>query len=163
MRISENEIDSIEPFGMLNGKSVNLVRLKGGLNLATVVNPKGEDVLGAASHQAIQRYSLEQRFPDFQPMLMKSEGLNPTAESHSHFLCDSLRKSGHDIYSVQNGNNIEFVITKQNIRVGTATGSISGNQLIVNSLEVPKEFVLGLSGAVGEKALGVGLKEVRMK
>src|SRR5277367_5420485 len=112
MKIDQDQIASIEPFGMIEGKPVNLVCLKGGLNLATMANKAGSDeVLGAASHRAILCYSVEQRFPKFQPMIMKSEGLKLAAESHSHFLTNDLRKSGHDIYSVQNGNEVEFYIT----------------------------------------------------
>ena len=166
MKILENEIASVEPFGMLNGKVVNLVKTRGGLNLATTLNAKNqEDVLGAASHQAILAYTLEQRFSDFQPMLMKSEGLSiPNAESHSHFLADDLRKSGHDIYSVQNGNNVDFYITNQNVKVGLAKATISNNALTVESSDnFNHKFVPSLSAAVSEKALSIGLKNVRFK
>lgn len=164
MKISENEIASIEPFGMLDGKTVNLIKLKGGLNLASTIDAKGqENVLGAAAHQAILAYSVEQRFPSFQPMIMKSEGSKLTAESHSHFLTDTLRKSGHDIYSIQNGNEIEFFLTKQNLRVGHAKGLIENNKLIVNELKVPNDCVNAISAAVSEKVLSSGLKGVRIK
>lgn len=164
MKIPENEIASVEPFGMMDGKQVSLVRTRGGLNLATVADDKGSDtVLGAASHQAILCYTIEQRFPRFQPMIMKSEGLKLSAESHSHFLTDSLRKSGHDIYSIQNGNDIEFFVTKQSIKVGSANGSIEGNSLNIRSINVGKEFVTPISAAVSEKALSSGLKDVRVK
>ena len=158
MKISENDIASSEPFGMLDGKPVNLIRTKGGLNLATMDN----QVLGAASHQAILCYTIEQRFPNFQPMIMKSEGLKLAAENHSHFLTDSLRKSGHDIYSVQNGNDIEFFVTKQSIKVGSAKASISEGKLMISFLETPNEFVSALSGAVSEKALGCSLTGVKV-
>ncbi len=164
MQINENDIASIEPFGMMNGKAVNLVRTRGGLNLATTTDHTGRDtVLGAASHQAILSYTIEQRYPQFQPMIMKSEGIKATAESHSHFLSDDLRKSGHDIYSVQNGNQIEFYITKQNIKVASVNGSKTGSDLIISSLNVPKEYVPALSGAVSEKALSSGLTGVKVQ
>lgn len=164
MKILENDIASIEPFGMMDGKPVNLVRTKGGLNLATRIGARGEDeVLGAASHQAILCYSIEQRFPSFQPMLMKSEGIRLDAESHSHFLSDDLRKSGHDIYSVQNGDGVDFFITKLNIKVGSANSSIKDDYLSIDSINVPKEFINGMSGAVSEKALSAGLKGVKVK
>jgi hypothetical protein len=164
MKIHETDIASVEPFGMMDGKQVNLVRTKGGLNLATCVDGKGVDsVLGAASHQAILCYTIEQRFPSFQPMIMKSEGIKLSAESHSHFLSDDLRKSGHDIYSVQNGSEIEFFVTKQNIKVGSANASIQKDVLAINSLNISKEYVNAVSSAVSEKALCVGLKGVRLK
>lgn len=164
MKIENDQIESTEPFGMLDGKPVMLARLKGGLNLATIQDSKGQDqVLGAASHQAILCYTIEQRFPKFQPMIMKSEGLRLNAESHSHFLSDNLRKSGHDIYSVQDGNNIEFYVTKQNIKVSSVNSSIEDSYLVVNPKGVLKEHVNAISAAVSEKALGSGLKGVRVK
>lgn len=159
MKISENDIASVEPFGMLDGKPVNLTRTKGGLNLAVM----GDQVLGAASHQAILCYSIEQRFPSFQPMLMKSEGLKLSAESHSHFLSDELRKSGHDIYSVQNGDQVSFFITRQNIRVGSILALVKGENLVVEHVEVPHEFIDSTYGAVSEKILNSGLKGLKVK
>jgi hypothetical protein len=158
MKISENDIASTEPFGMLDGKQVNLIKTRGGLNLATL----DDKVLGAASHQAILCYSIEQKFPSFQPMIMKSESLKLEAEKHSHFLTDDLRKSGHDIYSVQNGTEVEFFVTKQDVKVGNAVSSIQGDSLVVSSLNVPKECIHAMSGAVSEKALGQGIKKVRI-
>lgn len=161
MKIDQDQVASVELFGMLDGKPVNLTRLKGGLNLATM----DDQVLGAASHQAILCYSVEQRFPKFQPRIMKSEGLNLTADSHSHFLSDDLRKSGHDIYSVQNGNDVEFFVTKLNIKVGSAMGSIENDSLLFKSesLDLPKEYVNAMSCAVSEKALSSGLKGVKVQ
>lgn len=163
MKIEEDQIASKEPFGVMDGKQVSLIRLKGGLNLATKVGAKGEEeVLGAASHQAILAYTLESRYPSFQPAIMKSEGLKLQAESHSHFLSDDLRKSGHDIFSIRDGNNVDFYVTKQNIKVGSANGSIQDNCLTINSLSVSKDFITAFSGAVSEKALSSGLKKARM-
>jgi hypothetical protein len=164
MKIENDQIASVEPFGILDGKPVNLTRLKGGLNLAVTSDKNGQDtVLGAASHQAILCYTIEQRYPSFQPMIMKSEGVKLQAESHSHFLTDILRKSGHDIYSIQNGSNVEFFITKQNIKIGNAIGNIENNHIFIQELKVGKDFITPISAAVSEKALSSGLKGVRIK
>ncbi len=164
MKIEQDQIASIEPFGMLDGRPVNLACLKGGLNLAVTKDSKGnESVLGAASHRAILCYSIEQRFPSFQPMIMKSEGLKLNAESHSHFLSDDFRKSGHDIFSIQNGNNVDFYVTRLNIKVGTVSGSLENDGLLVKSFDIPGEFSLGISSALSEKALSSGLKKVRFQ
>jgi hypothetical protein len=96
-------------------------------------------------------------------MIMKSEGDKLTADSHSHFLSDDLRKSGHDIYSVQDGAGVDFFITKQNIKIGSAKSVIVGDLLLIKSLDASKEFVSCLSGAVSEKALSAGLKGVRIR
>jgi len=159
MKIDHDQIASIEPFGSLDGKPVSLTRLKGGLSLATM----GDEVLGAASHQAILCYSIEQRYPNFHPPIAKSEGLKLEAEKHSHFLSDSLRKSGHDIYSIQNGSNVDFYVTKQNIKVGSANAVVSGDKLVIDNIQTSKEFVQALSSAVSEKALSSGLKDVKVK
>jgi hypothetical protein len=164
MKISESDIASKELFGMLDGKPVNLLRTKGGLNLAVKTGSKGEDeVIGAASHQAILCYNVEQRFPSFQPAIMKSERPNFEADKHSHFLTDDLRKSGYDIYSIKDGIGIDFFITHQDIRIGSAHSVVIGDLLLVKSLDVSKDFVDCLSAAVSEKALSEGLKGVRVK
>jgi len=159
MKIEQDQIASIEPFGVLDGKPVSLLRLRGGLNLATM----GDQVLGAASHQAILCYTIEQKFPSFQPMIMKSESEKSSADKHSHFLSDDLRKSGHDIYSVESDTGIDFYVTRQNIKVGCAKAVVIGDLLLVKSLDASQEFVPCLSGAVSEKALSSGLKGVRIK
>lgn len=160
MKILENDIASTEPFGTMDNKTVNLVKTKGGLNLAVC----GDRVLGAASHQAVLCYTMEQQFPNFQPMLMKSEKEESgTAEKHSHFLSEDLRKTGHDIWSYTMGNSVDFIVTKQNIKVGSAQANIIGDTLLVKSMDTSKEFVFCLSGAVSEKALSSGLKNVKVK
>lgn len=164
MKILENDIASVEPFGMMDGKQVNLVRTKGGLNLATMLDAKGADtVLGAASHQAILCYTIEQRFPSFQPMIMKSEGLKLNAENHSHFLSDEIRKSGHDLFSVQNGNNIEFYLTKQSLKVGGVSTEVIGDTLYINRTGPFETPYRQLAGAISEKALSIGIKKVKVK
>src|SRR5258706_429515 len=101
MKLTPNEIDSIEDAGMLDGAAVKLLRTKGGFWMA-VGRPRGkfrDEALAAGSHPAIVRYNLERQFPGFQPAMMKSElASDPSkVERHSHFLSDSLRKSGHDL------------------------------------------------------------------
>lgn len=163
MKILENDIASVEPFGMIDGKPVNLVKTRGGLNLATVADAKGgETVLGAASHQAILCYTVEQQYPRFQPMLMKSESeAKPLADSHSHFLSDEHRKAGIDIFSVQNGNSIEFYVTKLNMKVGSVNASLENGELLVKSMDPLKEFAHSMSAAISEKMLCEGAKKVR--
>lgn len=166
MKIEQNQVLSIEPFGMLDGRPVNLIQLKGGLNMATHFDSKGtESVIGAASHRAILAYTLEQRFSNFQPIMMKSEsGLRLNADSHSHFLTDDLRKSGHDIYSIQNGKEVDFFITKLNVQINQVKASVENDTLHIQALKnTPSYFINSLSGAVSEKALLMGLKSVKVE
>jgi len=167
MKILENDISSIEPFGMLDGKPVKLLVTKGGLNMAAHIDAKGnENVIGAASHRAILSYTLEQRYPNFQPMIMKSEGgLKLYADNHSHFLSDDLRKSGYDIFSVQNGKSVNFYLTKMGLNVGEVSSQIKGDTLYIDrTVSGPFECPHNqLAGAISEKALCLGINKVKVE
>lgn len=163
MQITPEDIDHIDEAGSMNGSPVKLIRTKGGFWLA-IGKRKGkhsEEALAAGSHSAIVKYNLEKQFPEYQPSLMKSEGaIEPTVDKHSHFLGDDLRKSGHDIFSIQVGNSIEFHITKENAQLAKVMGSLDKDHLSITDLKIPKEFVKAMSGAAVEKAISceVGLK-----
>lgn len=157
MNITPNEIDSIENAGMLDGSPVKLIRTKGGFWIATG-RPKGksrDEAIAAGSHPAIVKFDLEKRFPSFEPALMKSAYFtdNTIVEKHSHFLTEELRKSGHDIYSVQDGSEVNFHITKHNLKVASVSGTIEKDFLIIKGLDIPTEFSRGLAGAAVEKAV----------
>jgi hypothetical protein len=163
MKISANEILSVEVMGTIGGEEVKHIQTIGGLNLAILSSTKGEKVLGAASHYAILAFNIEKAHPSFHPSMMKSERLNlDHADKHSHFLSDTLRKSGHDIYSVQNGTVVDFYVTKQDLKVGKAHAEISGDTLLIKSSDISKEFHQGFAGAAGEKTLSIGLKKVKV-
>lgn len=164
MNITANEIECIEDAGTLDGSPVKLIRTKGGFWIATG-RPKGkskEEAIAAGSHPAIVKFDLEKRFPTFQAAMMKSAYFNDTAivEKHSHFLSDELRKSGHDIYSVQDGSEINFHITKHNLKVASVNGTLEKGFLFIKGLNIPKEFSRGVAGAAVEKAVScdAGLK-----
>ena len=168
MDISANEIESIEDAGTLNGGNVKLLRTKGGFWIA-IGRQKGsprEEALTAGSHPAIVKYNLERQFPDFQPILMKSEMLsdNVKVEKHSHFLSDDLRKSGHDLFSVQNGTQIEFQITKHNAKVSSVMGRLENDAIVIQDLKsMDKQFSRAMAGATSEKALSCGSKKIRIQ
>lgn len=157
MNISANEIDKVEEAGHLDQSPVKLIKTKGGFWIA-VGKPRGklrEEAIAAGSHPAIVKYNLEKQYPDFQPSLMKSEmyAENSIVDKHSHFLSDDLRKSGHDIYSVQEGNQISFHVTKQDVRVQEVNAALVGGDLVVNEIKMGKEFVRAMAAAVTEKAI----------
>ena len=168
MQIAPNEIESIEDVGMLNGAPVKILRTKGGFHIA-VGRQNGKQIdeaLAAGSHPAIVKYNLEKQYVGYQPSLMKSEGsLNPAiVTKHSHYLSEDLKKSGHDVYSVQSGQNIEFQITKQDVKIGSATGVLRGDSLMLEQkMDMPKEFSHALAGATAEKALACGAGKVRIQ
>jgi hypothetical protein len=164
MNITPNEIHSIEEAGSLDNSPVKMIRTKGGFWIA-VGKPKGkirDEALAAGSHPAIVRFNLEKTHPAFQPNMMKSEFFSDGAvvEKHSHFLSEELRKSGHDIYSVQEGDSVNFHITKHDAKVASVTGMIENEYLIIKDLNIPKEFSRGMAGASVEKAMNtkVGLR-----
>lgn len=167
MQITANEIDIIEDAGTLNNLPVKLIRTKGGLWLA-VGRPKGkmsEEALTAGSHPAIVKFNLEKQYPDFQPAMMKSEHFLETTivDKHSHFLSDELRKSGHDVYSVQNGIDIEFQITKHNSKVASVKGTLENDAIVIKDMNVGKEFSRALAGATVEKVVSSGASRVRIQ
>ena len=121
-------------------------------------------VLAGGSHPAIVKHSVSKMFPSFQPVMCKSEGFEDAiVDQHSHFLSDDLRKSGHDIYSIQTANNVEFQITKNNLKVASVTGSIQNDALVINEIQFPKEFTKAMAGAATEKALDCKMKTIKVK
>lgn len=168
MNITPSEIADIQEIGMLDGNKVSLIRTRGGFFIAAG-KKRGktlDEALSAGSHSAIVKYNLEKMYPTFQPTLMKSEAsLSPAiVVKHSHFLSEDLKKSGHDIYSVQSGANIEFQITKQDIKIGSANATLRDNSVVVSYyLNIPQEFVPALAGATAEKALSCGTSSVKIQ
>ena len=167
MNINQNEIESIEDVGIMNGAHVKMLRTKGGFHIA-VGRANGkmiDEALAAGSHPAIVKYNLEKQYTSFQPAMMKSEiSLNPAVVTkHSHYLSDDLKKSGHDVYSVQSGTNIEFQITKHDVKIGNVQATLEKDAIVVNSMSVSKEFSHALAGATTEKALSCGAAKVRIQ
>jgi hypothetical protein len=147
----------------MSGRPIKMIRTRGGFWIA-IGHKKGkhsEEALGAGSHPAIVKYNLEKQFPDFEPNLMKSEGfVEPIVEKHSHFLSEDMRKSGHDIFSIQTGTVVEFQITKQNSSIAKVNANVEADNLVLTELNIPKEFTKAMAGAAVEKAvcLKAGLK-----
>lgn len=166
MQITEKEIDSVEHVGELNKLPVKMIRTKGGFYIA-IGREKGsprEEALAAGSHPAIVKYNLEKKYKGFEPVMMKSEGVDQSqVESHSHFLSEDLRKSGHDIYSVQDGLKVDFHITKHNNKIATLNGHISEGQLVLNNPKFDTSFNKAVSGAVSEKALSCKVGKVTVR
>lgn len=168
MQITANEIEDIQEAGTMNGAPVKLLRTKGGFWIATgrLMNKQVEEALGVGSHPGIVKYNLEKQFPgQFQPIMMKSEiSLNPAViEKHSKFLSEDLQKSGFDVYSVQTGSNIEFQVTKHDIKVGGVKTSLVGDSLVVNEMNIGKEFSHAMAGATAQKALSCGASKVKFQ
>lgn len=165
MNIEPNEIEDIEDVGTLDGHPVKMVKLKGGYHIC-VGQPKGKmrsEALGAGSHPAIVKFNIEKQYPGFQPIMMKSEfGQSEIVDKHSHFLSEDLRKSGHDIYSVQNGPQIDFHVTKHSMKVSTINGSLLEDSLVLAKLEIDKQFARALAGATTEKALSAGVSKIKV-
>lgn len=156
MKLTEKDIESIENFGELNGKEVKLLKTKGGFHIVMGIRPgsKTEECLTAGSHPAICRYNMQKQFKSYAPSMMKSASYNDSSavENHSHFLSDELRKSGHEIHSIQCGNQISFHISKLGIKIAEVDTYIQDKVIVLPSLKAPKEFARGLAGAVTEKA-----------
>jgi hypothetical protein len=160
MNLKPEDLDTVEEAGMLDGQPIKLVRTKGGFWMAA--NHKG--VLAAGSHPAIVKHQLSKMFPAFQPVMCKSEAFSDAlVEKHSHFLSDDLRKSGHDVYSIQNGQDVEFQITKHNIKIASIQTVLNDDSLFIPELNFPKEFSRAMAGATTEKALACNSKTIKIK
>jgi hypothetical protein len=160
LSLTADDIDTVESAGILDGKEVKMCRTKGGWWFAV---DKGK-VISAGSHPAIVRHTISKMYPNFQPVMCKSEAFSDAiVEQHSHFLSDDLRKSGHDIYSIQTGMNIEFQITKNNLKVASVSGSIQDDSLYIDELAFPKQFTKSLASAATEKALDSKLKTIKVR
>lgn len=163
MKLTPNEIDRIEEVGMLDNSPVKMIRTKGGFYIAIGKkrNSGNEEALAAGSHPAIVKYNLEKQFSGFQPAMQKSEqGIAPIVNKHSHHLSEDLRNSGHDIFSIQTGNAVEFQVTKQNAAIANVVGYMDSDNLSINQLNIPKELAKAMAGATLEKSMSckVGLR-----
>ena len=160
LSLQADDIDTVEDAGVLEGQPVKLARTKGGFWMGIW---KGK-VLAGGSHPAIVKHSISKMHNNFQPVMCKSEGFeDAVVDQHSHFLSDDLRKSGHDIYSIQTANNVEFQITKNNLKVASVTGSIQDDSLLIDEIKFPKEFSKAMAGATTEKALDCKMKTIKVR
>ena len=168
MKLTEKDIDSIENFGELNGKEVKLLKTKGGFHIVMGIRPgsRSEECLTAGSHPAICRFNMMKQFKtSYAPSMMKSTSYNDSAivENHSHFLSNDLRKSGHEIHSVQSDNQISFHITKHGVKVVDVDSYIQDKVLVYPSLKAPKEFSRCLAGAATEKAKSCKITKLKIE
>jgi hypothetical protein len=160
MSLRPEDIDTVEEAGMLDGQSVKLIRTKGGFWMG-LANGK---VLSGGSHPAIVKHTISKMHPNFQPVMCKSEAFSDAlVDRHSHFLSDELRKSGHDVYSIQTNNDIEFQITKHNMKIASVHTLLQEDGLFIPELNIPKEFTRAMAGATTEKALSCNSKTIKVK
>lgn len=164
--LTPNEIDTIEDIGTLDKRPVKMIKCKGGFYIAIGKrkgNPKDE-ALAVGSHRAIVKYNMEKQFPDFQPSLMKSEFANDNSivDEHSHWLEEDLRKSGHGIYSIQDGNRVEFHITKNNAKLASVMSHFENESIVIDGITAPKQFTRALAGATAEKAMSCNASKVKI-
>jgi hypothetical protein len=165
--LTDKEIEHIEDAGMLDKHPVKMIRTRGGFWIA-IGKPKGkyrEEALAAGSHPAVVKFNLAKQYPEFQPALMKSEGMSDTAvvDQHSHWLSEDLRKSGHDIYSIQDGSRIEFHITQNDSKVASVTGHLERDSIVIDTLAAPSQFSRALAGATAEKAVSCSAVKIRIQ
>jgi hypothetical protein len=160
MSLKPEDIDTIEEAGILDGQPVKLARTRGGFWLG-ICNGK---VLSGGSHPAIVKHTIGKMHPNFQPVMCKSEAFSDAiVDRHSHFLSDELRKSGHDIYSIQTNDDIEFQITKHNLKIASIHTRLQDKELYIPELNIPKEFTRALAGATTEKAIACNSKAIKVK
>ena len=166
MKVNPAEIKEISDIGTLNGKPVKLLKFKGGYQMAMGFDQgkEIESILAAGSHGAIVKFNLEKQYMGYRPNLMKSEGeASPIVNKHSTYLSDDLLKSGHDIYSIQNGTKVEFQLTKHDVKIGNMKAELENGGLSIKESNVSKQFANAFAGAVAEKSLMCGTSKVSLK
>lgn len=165
MKVQQSEISEISEIGTLDGNPVKLVKTKGGLYfcVSKLYGQTQESGLALGSHPGIVKYQLSKQYPNFQPSLQKSDEFVDLSviDQHSHFLTDELRKSGHDIFSVEIENNVEFHVLKFGRKIAQATAILSANGLSIISTNANSVLIKSLSGAFTEKALSKNLKLIK--
>lgn len=160
MNLRPEDIDMIEDAGMLDGQTIKLARTSGGFWMA-IHNGK---VISGGSHPAIVKHSISKMFSNFQPVMCKSEAFSDAiVDKHSHFLSEDLRKSGHDIYSIQNGQDIEFQITNYNLKIASIPAILKDDSLVLSNINMPKQFSRAVAGAATEKAFSCKSKKIEVK
>lgn len=167
MNLNPSEVVSVEEIGSLDGSPVRLISMIGGffMALARLKNKAMEEVISAGSHPAIVKFNIKKQFPMFAPSMMKSEaGIDIClVEKHSHLLSEDLKKSGHDLYSIETGPVVEFHLTKFNKGLSKAEASVDNQELQFNKNSFSKEHVKFLSAAVVEKSMASKFKKVKMR
>lgn len=161
MNLQPSDIDTIEEAGMIDGQPVKLARTTGGFWMG-IYNGK---IISAGSHPAIVKHTISKMYSNFQPVMCKSENFESDAivDKHSHFLTDELRKSGHDVYSIQNNKEIEFQVTKNNLKIASVKSTLKNGSLFIDTVSFPKEFSRAIAGAATEKALTSNSKKIEIK
>lgn len=123
MDIKPSEIDTIKTIGTLNGEDVKLIRLKGGLIIATGKSTKGNDIkpLAAGSHPGIVLHQMEKEYKsEFKSSMAKSEIEDiGSISSFSHVIPDTYIESGYDIFSLTKSGSVEIIVTKYNAGVAS--------------------------------------------
>jgi hypothetical protein len=157
MRIEPSEIAEVQDAGELDGSPVKLVRTKGGFWIATG-RPMGKSMdqaLSAGSHPAIVRYNVEKQFPTFRPAMMKSLAFGPESLvlEHTDGLSEELKKSGHELYTVQTGDKVEAILALQGMKIADAVCVINGDCLQTQKINMNSEHVVPLAHAMAQKAM----------
>jgi hypothetical protein len=140
MDIKPDEIKKIKIVGDLNGDKVKMLVTKGGFHLFVgkkrATNQKME-ALTASSHKAIGMHQLEKEFPNFKPVMNKSEYESAEKlEEHTSILPESMLKNGYEIYTLKKHNNVNFVLCKYGIDIMNYNGLIIDNELSLKKNQI---------------------------
>lgn len=128
IKINPKEVESIEIIGELNGDDVKVVKTKGGYYCAIgKKKPKSSlsEPLAAGSHIAIVSHQVNQMYGDFKPSLNKNEQDNITLVDLTFKLSPFLTEKGHNLFSLQKDEKINFIVEKYGIPVLNLEGNVS--------------------------------------
>jgi hypothetical protein len=163
MNIKPSEIESVEQIGVLDGSPVRMLRTTGGYYIAMgkPKSKKQEEALGSGSHAAIVKYNIEKQFSSFQPTLAKSEALSGTqcVTGYSELLPQPMRSRGYEMFSLQKGGEIDYVLTRHGYEAHKYTASLTADAIRIEKAKSRlSDEMLGFSAAVGGAAARMAIQ-----
>ena len=170
MQIRPDEITSVEDIGLLDGTPVRLLRSTGGFYFA-MGKQKGkklEEALAAGSHPGIVKYNVEKLYKEFIPALAKSDKDHVEVIGYTELLPTELRKSGYEMFMIEDLTSVSFTLTKNGMEKGCFKGNYSSDSLMLSKLgnidkSLALPFAKATASAAARKALCEGKKFVQFE
>jgi hypothetical protein len=151
MDINEDEVKEVSKIGTLNGDEVKIVTLKGGLHIG--IGKKSENsnkaaILAVGSHPALVSYQISKKYDQkFEQIMNKNEKeLLPEVSNNSNNLSSTEKNVlGLDIYTIKNGQEIDFKITKHNFEIFSIKANQLGDYLSLDKIIKNEERLTNLN------------------
>lgn len=129
--VQPKEIESIEEVGQIQGLPIKLVKLIGGLFLATGRAPgqAQESVLASGSHKGIVKFSLEKKFAgNAQFQLAKNIQAEAPIRDYTNTLPELMQKHGYELLTSRGGSGIVAFLNKNGLDVSQYVALQKGDE-----------------------------------